>query len=226
MRLTLALGLMTAFACAQEGTGRFPAILEHDSGLPTHTAYRPQDLSKVEGTLPIIAWGNGACANNGLSHRNFLLEIASHGYLAIAIGPPAVAAAGRRRPEAAAVTLGQTSPAGAAPGPARVGPDIRSVQLLDAIDWALAEDGRNGSPYKGKLDPSKIAVMGMSCGGIQAYAVATDPLAVAHPGEASKMFREGVFQASRLLSSGAARIARLRMRAARNTDRKACSFLR
>jgi hypothetical protein len=29
--------------------------------------------------------------------------------------------------------------------------------------------------YQGKLDPSKIAVMGMSCGGIQSLAVATDP---------------------------------------------------
>ena len=42
----------------------------------------------MKGKLPIIAWGNGGCANNGLSHRNFLMEIASHGYLAIAIGPP------------------------------------------------------------------------------------------------------------------------------------------
>ena len=39
----------------------------------------------------------------------------------------------------------------------------------------MAENGRAGSPYYGKLDPSKIAVMGMSCGGIQSYAVATDP---------------------------------------------------
>jgi len=47
--------------------------------------------------------------------------------------------------------------------------------LLDAVNWALAENGRKGSPYNGKLAASEIAVMGMSCGGIQSYAVATDP---------------------------------------------------
>ena len=88
MKFAVALCLVAACAWGQEGTGPFPAILEQDPSLPTHTVYRPQDLSKVKGKLPIIAWGNGACVNNGLAHRNFLMEIASHGYLAIAIGPP------------------------------------------------------------------------------------------------------------------------------------------
>jgi dienelactone hydrolase len=125
--------------------------------------YRPQDLSKVKGKLPIIAWGNGACVNNGLAHRNFLMEIASHGFLAIAIGPPI-----------APQDRGKGAPKGDGKQ-AAAGPATKSSQLIDAIDWALAENGRKGSPYNGKLDASKIAVMGMSCGGIQAYAVATDP---------------------------------------------------
>jgi dienelactone hydrolase len=125
--------------------------------------YRPQDLSKVKGKLPIIAWGNGACVNNGLAHRNFLMEIASYGYLAIAIGPPIAP-----EPRAKGAPKGDGKQAAA-------GPATKSSGLIDAIDWALAENGRKGSPYNGKLDASKIAVMGMSCGGIQAYAVATDP---------------------------------------------------
>jgi hypothetical protein len=165
MKFCFALISLTVCAWAQEGTGRFPAVFEQDPGLTSHTVYRPQDLSKVDEKLPIIAWGNGACANNGLAHRNFLLEIASHGYVVIAIGPPGAPAAGQSR---------QTAAAGAA-GQPPVAPATKSVQLLDAINWALSENSRNGSPYKGKLDPSKIAVMGMSCGGIQAYAVATDP---------------------------------------------------
>src|ERR1022692_488486 len=89
-RLAAALCLFTACAWG-EGTGQYSAMLEQDPGLPTHTIYRPQDFSAVKEKLPIIAWGNGGCANNGLSHRNFLMEIASHGYLAIAIGPPQAA---------------------------------------------------------------------------------------------------------------------------------------
>ncbi len=170
MKFTFALFLVAASAWGQEGTGPFQAILEQDSSLPTHTVYRPQDLSKVKGKMPIIAWGNGACVNNGLAHRNFLMEIASHGFLAIAIGPPVAP------PPAGAGKGG--APKGGAPkgggGPV-AGPATKSSQLIDAINWALAENNRKESPYKGKLDASKIAVMGMSCGGIQAYAVATEP---------------------------------------------------
>ena len=39
----------------------------------------------------------------------------------------------------------------------------------------IGENERKGSSYQGKLDPSKIAVMGMSCGGIQSLAVSADP---------------------------------------------------
>jgi dienelactone hydrolase len=134
--------------------------------------YRPQDLSKVKGKLPIIAWGNGACVNNGLAHRNFLMEIASHGYLAIAIGPPiAPPAQAKGAPKGDGK---QGAPKGDGKQ-AAAGPATKSSQLLDAISWALGENNRKGSPYNGKLDASKIAVMGMSCGGIQSYAVATDP---------------------------------------------------
>ena len=169
-RLAAAVCLFVACAWG-EGTGRYSAMLEQDPSLPTHTIYRPQDLSAVKEKLPLIAWGNGGCANNGLSRRNFLMEIASHGYLAIAIGPPVAPPARQGGPGGAP---GRGAPP-AGQGQAPAGPATKSSQLIDAINWALAENSRRGSPYYEKLDPSKIAIMGMSCGGIQSYAVATDP---------------------------------------------------
>lgn len=175
-KIAIALLLVSAAASAQEGTGPYPAILEQDPGLPTHTVYRPQNLNNLNGRkLPIIAWGNGGCSNSGLAHRNFLMEIASHGFLAIAIGPPtAPAGPGGGAGKGKAKGKGKAPAKGKGPG-AQAGPATKSSQLIDAIDWALAQNSKADSPYNGKLDPSKIAVMGMSCGGIQSYAVATDP---------------------------------------------------
>ena len=71
-----------------QGTGPFPAIMEQDSRLPTHTVYRPQNLAALgERKLPVIAWGNGACVNLGNRFRYFLTEIASNGFMVIALGP-------------------------------------------------------------------------------------------------------------------------------------------
>ncbi len=47
--------------------------------------------------------------------------------------------------------------------------------MIDAINWAIAENGRKDSKYYNRLDTSKVAVMGHSCGGIQAVAVGDDP---------------------------------------------------
>jgi dienelactone hydrolase len=179
-RIAVALCTLAACAWAGEGTGPFPAILEQDPSLATHTVYRPDDLSKVKGKMPIIAWGNGGCANNGLSHRNFLMEIASYGFLAVAIGPPVAPPTGQAKgaPKGDAPKGGPPkggAPKGDGKQAAAAAPATKSSQLIDAINWALAENNRKGSPYNGKLDASKIAVMGMSCGGIQSYAVATDP---------------------------------------------------
>jgi hypothetical protein len=160
MKFVLTLCCLTACAWGQEGTGPFPAMMEQEKGLPTHTVYRPKDLTKLHGQkLPIIAWGNGACVNNGTAFRNYLTEIASYGFLAIAIGPP-------QAPPAAGSGAAKQSGGG---------PATKSSQLIDAINWASGENGHKDSQYYGKIDTSEVAVMGQSCGGIQALAVAEDP---------------------------------------------------
>jgi Dipeptidyl aminopeptidases/acylaminoacyl-peptidases len=136
------------------GTGPHKAIMVSDSTLPTHTVFRPQDLSAFgkKSKLPIIAWGNGACANSPWEHVKFLSEVASHGFLVVAIGP-----------------MPEEGQRGGPGGP------TQSPLLRSAIDWAIARNEDPTSPYYGKLDPSSIAVSGMSCGGLQALEVAPDP---------------------------------------------------
>ena len=72
------------------GTGRYKAEIVADSTCSRFTIYRPQNIQqavKEQGKLPIILYANGGCSNSNIEIRYFLNEIASHGYLAIAIGP-------------------------------------------------------------------------------------------------------------------------------------------
>jgi len=54
-------------------------------------------------------------------------------------------------------------------------PRTQVSDLTDAVDWALAENQRAGSPYFGRIDPAQIGYSGWSCGGVQALQVAKDP---------------------------------------------------
>jgi len=150
------------------GTGSFPAIMESDRGLATHTVYRPESLIAFSDgrRLPIVSWGNGGCVNAGDSARNFLTEIASHGMLVIAVGP--IRGDSDPPPQANA---DRAAPA----GPPRAFPPTSAEQLTEAIDWALAENLRPDSRYFGRLAPDAIAIMGYSCGGLQALSQSLDP---------------------------------------------------
>jgi poly(3-hydroxybutyrate) depolymerase len=133
--------------------GPHPVTAELYPTLATHTAYHPANLESFgpSNRLPIVSWGNGACARNGSAFSTFLTQIASHGYFAISIGP-------------------KTPPPGPAPAPT-----IDDQLLLDAIEWAVRQNGDRASPFYNKLDTARVAVMGQSCGGLQALAVSHDP---------------------------------------------------
>jgi len=151
--------------------GPYAVSVIAEPSLMTHTVYRPTDLSPFTGArrLPIIAWGNGACSNAGLLFQTFLTQIASHGFVAIASGPKDAPLPAFARQVPGQATSTPDPAAGIAAG------QTKDEDLIKAIDWAIAENGRSGSPYFGHLDPSKVAVMGQSCGGLQATAVAADP---------------------------------------------------
>ncbi|MGC5307957.1 cellulose binding domain-containing protein [Micromonospora zamorensis] len=138
----MAIGASPANA-AIGGSGPYPADYETSASLANHTIFRPQTLPSER--LPIVVWGNGGCSANGLSQGNFLREIASHGFLAIANGAPNGS--------------GSTT----------------SQMLTQSIDWAVAENSRQGSRYYDRIDTTKVAVAGFSCGGLEAYAVSNDP---------------------------------------------------
>jgi hypothetical protein len=159
------------------GSGPYKAVMEMDTGLPDHTVYRPEDISALNGVaLPIVIWGNGACANAGNSFSNFLTDISSYGYLAIALGPiVARPAPGGPAPGRAAQPAIQ-QPADTTQVPRNLPPAAtHPSQMLDAMKWAIAENERQASKYYKHLNTSKIAVMGQSCGGVQAIEVAADP---------------------------------------------------
>lgn len=124
---------------------RYTAVYEEDVRLSGHTVYRPQNLSAVTDPMPIVVWGNGACRADGTWFQEFLQPLAAHGVLVIASGRPGGS--------------GSTT----------------SDMLIDAIDFAVAENSRSGSRYQGRLDVGSITAMGQSCGGLEAIDASRDP---------------------------------------------------
>jgi hypothetical protein len=156
------------------GTGPFLAVKEETASLPEHVVYRPARLDGLGSTkLGVYLFGNGACSNDGASARLHLLEIASHGYLAIAsgrirTGPGATAPLQPRIPTAPGAT-------GNAVEPSATALPTSHSDLTSALDWALAQNEDSKSPYYQKIDRESVAVSGYSCGGLQALEVAGDP---------------------------------------------------
>ena len=179
------------------GSGAYPAVAEVAATLADHTIYHPQTLPSAK--MPVVLWGNGACRDNGLAYAGFLREVASHGYLVVAVGH-----ARREEPlrPAPAFSTTPTPPAGA-PGvvpPRQVADETQAAQVVQGLDWALAENDRKGSAFYRRLDLKAVAVMGHSCGGLQAIAVAADPRV-----KTSMILSSGVY--NRGTSSGRSQIS-------------------
>lgn len=135
------------------GTGPYKAVMFQAPELEAHTVFAPQDLSVFgkRKKMPVLVWGNGACSNSPWEHYKFLNEISSHGFLVIATGYIPME-----------------------DGP-YMGPRSTSEQQIQAVDWAMAQNQDEDSPFYGRVDTDAIAAAGMSCGGLQTLENSADP---------------------------------------------------
>lgn len=137
------------------GRGTHTVVVETntDEGIKEGTIYRPSDLAPGK-KYPILVWGEGACAKNGLDNSASMAEIASYGYFVVADGTP--------------------NGTGSRPMNAN-NLDEMGKPVLAYINWAIAENRKPCSKYYQSLDTSKIAANGFSCGGLLSMGTAKDP---------------------------------------------------
>jgi dienelactone hydrolase len=177
---------------AQRGgppSGPSAVVIEHDQTLATHTIYRPADLGNTK--HGVLVWGEGGCAKNGLTFPEFLTELASHGFVILADGPPVENAGRRGAPEGGAAPGGAPraggpppdgAPAGAraggapggAGGPGRGAAMTDGTALVAAIDWIEKQNTDRSSRFYQKVEAGRVAAMGMSCGGLMSYGASAE----------------------------------------------------
>jgi hypothetical protein len=136
------------------GSGPYKAIAASEKTLPNYVVYRPHDLHVAAdklGKLPILVWANGACANSSIHHERMLNEIASHGYIVLAVGPLQMDEKERNYE--------------------RSGDEA----MLEPLRWIEMQANTAGNDYFSQVDLEKIAVGGQSCGGAQTFRIAGDP---------------------------------------------------
>ena len=131
------------------GSGRYRAIVVSEKTLQHFTVYRPRNVqfaARREGPLPILVWFNGACSGTNTGYEHMLNEIASHGYVVVAIG---------------AFRMVDSD-----------GGDDGSdwKQFDEAVTWLVKQEKLRTSDYYKAIDVKNIALAGHSCGGAQAIA--------------------------------------------------------
>lgn len=151
-----------------DGSGPYKAALFTDPTLRKHTIYVRATPPPSNIELPVVIWGNGLCAATGTFFYNFLMEVASHGFVIISNGAPAAtsqAALGSAPVSTAAQPGGWAGTFSSL---------VVNLQMLnngvstatdqtDAVKWVVQPDK---TKRFGNLDVENIAAAGQSCGGI------------------------------------------------------------
>ncbi|MGP4113686.1 hypothetical protein ACTWP5_22605 [Streptomyces sp. 4N509B] len=148
----------------------FPVTREGAYGDNRFTVFRPTDPQAVGRPLPVLAFGNGACAHTDNSEvTQALTFVASKGFVVV-----------------------NTGSADGSPNGVPSGSPIPSL-LTDAIAWAEREHDRAASPLFQRLDLTKVATAGHSCGGLEALVAAQDARVSATVSLNSGFFEDGSF---------------------------------
>lgn len=131
----------------------FPTSREDPGVAPWFKVYRPADLDAAVkitgGALPVVVWANGGCLRAAAAWEPLYERWAAGGFVVIAL---------------------DTAPG----GNAFAGTTVADHGAL--VDWVVAQATTAGSPYAGKLDTTRIAAAGNSCGGVTALGLAAgDP---------------------------------------------------
>lgn len=162
------------------GSGPYKAIMATEAGLSAHVAYYPADVSALGAKkLPVLIWGNGSCLYAGNRYRQFLTEVASHGYLVISGGPMGAVEQevgpqsnpARRQQGAADARPPQPNASNVSGAPQQ---RVTVALLKEAVDWAIKQNSDPASRFNNKLDLSWVVAMGHSCGGGLAVQLATE----------------------------------------------------
>lgn len=131
------------------GSGFYRAVVVTEKTLQNYTIYRPRSVkaaARHEGPLPILIWCNGACVDSSQDYERMLNEIASHGYVVVAIGKMMI-------------NKGEREEGGSS-----------ETQVVDAINWMVKQEALKTSDYYKSVNVNNIALSGHSCGGAQAIA--------------------------------------------------------
>ena len=147
------------------GSGPYKAVMTDDESLPGFTIYRPGDIqsaSKVEGALPVVLFGNGGCYRSSQPYAKFLTEIASHGYVLMAVGDWRI----EHDPDEAKVWELDDEKSTLKTN------DAKSL-VNTALNWLEKENQRAGSEFYQTVNTHNVAAMGYSCGGVQALIMGT-----------------------------------------------------
>ena len=128
------------------GSGMFKAVAVKERTMEDFVVYRPKDMLHAHarrGALPVLLFGNGGCADTSAGYERMLTEVASHGFVVVAIG--------EMRDSLNEGPVGQTE----------------SSELMRGLELMLQLNRTKGTEYFHFIDTTRIAAAGHSCGGAQ-----------------------------------------------------------